>query len=56
VIVFLDGGTIRSIANGRGSKDTARSAGEAAFVPHNPDPHTEEAVGGSLRAVIVELK
>ena len=50
VIVFLDGGTIRS-----GSKDTIRSAGEVAYLPRDVEPHAEEAVQGSPRAVIVEL-
>ncbi len=50
VIVFLEGGTIRS-----GSKDTARSFGEVFYIPHSADPHTEEAVRGSPHAVIVEL-
>ena len=56
VVVFLDGGTIRTIADGGGSRDVERSAGEVAYVPHGADPHTEEAVRGSPRAVIVELK
>jgi quercetin dioxygenase-like cupin family protein len=56
VIVFLDGGTIRSIAGAGGAKDTTRSAGEVAYLPHTSDPHTEEAVQGSQRAVIIELK
>ena len=50
VIVFLEGGTIRS-----GSTDIARSTGEVAYIPRNPDPRTEEAVQGSPHAVIVEL-
>lgn len=50
VIVFLDGGTFRS-----GSKDTTRSAGEVAYLPHDVEPHAEEAVQGAPRAVIVEL-
>jgi quercetin dioxygenase-like cupin family protein len=56
VIVFLEGGTIRSIADRGTSKDTTRSAGEVAYVPHSKDPRTEEAVRGSPRAVIVEVK
>jgi quercetin dioxygenase-like cupin family protein len=56
VMVFLDGGTIRSSADTGAAKDTTRSAGEVAYFPHSAVPHTEEAVGGSPRAVIVELK
>ena len=50
VIVFLEGGTIRS-----GSKDTTRSPGEVVYVPHSSDPHFEEAVRGSPHALIVKL-
>ena len=56
VIVFLDGGTIRSIFGGGGSKDSARSPDEVVYSPHSAEPQTEEAVLGSPRAVIVELK
>lgn len=56
VMVFLDGGTIRFLADQGRSKDTARSASEVVYIPHNTEPHTEEAVRGSPRAVIVELK
>jgi len=50
VIVFLDGGTIRS-----GSNETARNAGEVVYVPHSTNPDTEEALRGSPHAVIVKL-
>ena len=56
VIVFLDGGTIRSTGDRGRSKDTTRSASEVVYVPHNAEPHSEEAVRGSPRGVIVELK
>jgi hypothetical protein len=56
VIVFLDGGTIRSIEDRGESNDITRSAGEVAYFAHTPDPHTEEAVQGLPRAVIVVLK
>jgi quercetin dioxygenase-like cupin family protein len=56
VIVFLDGGTIRSVTNGGQSKDMTRQANEVAYLPHNAVLQTEEAVQGSPRAVIVEFK
>ena len=56
VTVFLEGGRIRSIAEQGGTKDTTRRAGEVVYSLHSPDPHTEEAVEGSPRAVIIELK
>jgi quercetin dioxygenase-like cupin family protein len=56
LMVFLDGGTIRSIADRGRSKDTTRSASEVVYSPHNAEPHSEEAARGSPRAVIVELK
>ena len=56
VIVFLDGGTIRSTPDRGKFKDTTRSVSEVVYIPHNAEPPTEEAVRGSPRAVIVELK
>ena len=56
VIVFLDGGTIRSVTNRGESKDTTRNANEVVYFPRNDVSHNEEAVQGSPRAVIVELK
>jgi quercetin dioxygenase-like cupin family protein len=56
VIVFLVGGTIRSVTNRGESKDTTRQANDVVYFPHNTVLHTEEAVQGSPRAVIVELK
>jgi hypothetical protein len=56
VIVFLDGGTIRSISDQGVSTETTRSAGEVAYFPRTAGSHTEEAVRGSPHAVIVELK
>jgi predicted metal-dependent enzyme (double-stranded beta helix superfamily) len=56
VIVFLEGGTVRSIADRGGSEDSARSPDEVVYSPHSADPRTEEAVRGSPRAIIVELK
>jgi hypothetical protein len=60
VIVFLDGGTIRSTADLGRSKAATSSAGEVAYVPHSVDPHTEEAVrvpprAGDRRIEIVSL-
>jgi len=56
VTVFLEGGTIRYVADKDGSKDTTRSAGEVVYFSHSQEAHTEEAILGSPRAVIVELK
>ncbi len=56
VIVFLEGGSIRSITSRGESMDTIRRANEVVYFPHNAVLHTEEAVQGSPRAVIVELK
>jgi hypothetical protein len=56
VIVFLDGGTIRSISDQGVPNETTRSAGEVAYVPRIAGFHTEEAVRGTPHAVIVELK
>ncbi|MGD1093254.1 MAG: hypothetical protein ABSB35_14840 [Bryobacteraceae bacterium] len=56
VIVFLDGGTIRSISDQGVSNDITRSAGEVAYFPRSAGAYTEEAVRGSPHAVIVELK
>jgi len=56
VTVFLGGGTIRSIADGGKPKDTARSPGEVVYSAHSTSAHSEEAVIGSPRAIIVELK
>jgi quercetin dioxygenase-like cupin family protein len=56
VLVFLDGGVIRLATDNRGFKDAARSPDEVLYSPHNADRKTEEAVRGSPRAIIVELK
>lgn len=55
VTVFLDGGTIRSDGNG-GPMDTVRKSGEAFYMAHGVPAHTEEALNGVPRAIIVELK
>jgi hypothetical protein len=56
VMVFLEGGTIRSVADSGEATEAVREAGEAVYLPRRAAPHTEEAVSGSPRAVIVELK
>lgn len=56
VIVFLDGGTVRSNSDRGGSKDSTRSPDEVVYSTHGAEPQTEEAVRGSPRAIIVELK
>jgi quercetin dioxygenase-like cupin family protein len=56
VMVFLEGGTIRSISDQNGSKDAAVRAGEVMYSIHGGDARTEEAIQGSPRAIVVELK
>jgi quercetin dioxygenase-like cupin family protein len=56
VIVFLDGGTIRFISGRGGFKETAGSPDQVVYSPRNADPQAEEAVQGSPRAIIIELK
>jgi hypothetical protein len=56
VLVFLDGGVVRSVTDSGSSNDTARSPDEVVYIPHGADTKTEEAVRGSPRAIIVELK
>lgn len=56
VTVFLEGGTIRYLADQGGARDTVRSAGEVVYSSHSQAAHTEEAIHESPRAVIVELK
>jgi quercetin dioxygenase-like cupin family protein len=54
VTVFLEGGTIRS--EGSSPNTTSRSAGAVIYSPRGSTAHNEEAVTGSPRAIIVELK
>ena len=56
VTVFLDGGTIRSVTGEGRPKDTVWRQGEVFYSADGIDEHTEQAVSGSPRAVIVELK
>lgn len=56
VVVFLEGGTIRSVGDDRGSRETARAAHEVVYSSANPEPYAEAAVVGSPRAVVIELK
>lgn len=56
VTVFLDGGTIRSTTDQGDAKDTVRNHGDVVYTAHEMKAHTEQAVKGSPRAVIVELK
>jgi hypothetical protein len=56
VTVFLEGGTIHSVtAQGR-AKDTVRKSGDVVYSAQGIEAHTEQAMSGSPRAVIVELK
>ena len=56
VTVFLEGGTIRTAGDRGAAQDTVRSAGEAVYSSASADAHTEEALRGSPRAVIIEIK
>jgi quercetin dioxygenase-like cupin family protein len=56
VTVFLESGTIRSVTAQDDVKDTVRNAGEAVYSARNTETHTEEAVTGPVRAVIIQLK
>ena len=52
--VFVDGGTIRTTANGKQETHTVAFK-NARFVPRGR-VDTEEAVSGSPRAIVIELK
>jgi hypothetical protein len=56
VTVFLTGGTIRSVDAQGASRDIVRKPGDAVYAAHGPQTHTEEALGGSVRAIVVQLK
>jgi quercetin dioxygenase-like cupin family protein len=56
VTVFLDGGTIHSVTGQGEAKNTVRSPGEVVYSVVGTEALTEQAVSGSPRAVIVELK
>jgi quercetin dioxygenase-like cupin family protein len=56
VLVFLDGGVIRSVTDKGVSKDSLRGSDEVVYSLHSTDRESEEAVRGSPRAIIVELK
>jgi hypothetical protein len=55
VTVFLDGGTIQSTINGN-RREVGRKPGEAVYAAHGTAAPVEEAVSGSPRAIVVELK
>jgi hypothetical protein len=54
--VFLNGGVIRSIANGVPNRPLKRSAGEVFVTSRIDIPHEEEQVEGLPRAIWVEFK
>jgi predicted metal-dependent enzyme (double-stranded beta helix superfamily) len=56
VTVFLAGGTIRSLTALGDVKDTVRSPGDVVYSARSAETRTEEAVTGSVRAIIVQLK
>ena len=55
VAVYLDAGTVRSIALSGEVAATPRSAGDAVFIPRGR-AHIEECIDGPRRDIIVELK
>jgi hypothetical protein len=56
VVLFLEGGTIRSSAGEGGTKEVVRKQGEVVYLPHTSEAHTDTAVNGSPRIIVVELK
>ncbi len=56
VAVFLEQGTMRATAGGREIWKANRQRGQAVYSPRSADVYSEEAVSGTPRAVIVELK
>lgn len=55
VVVFVEAGKLRSTPPGGEAQVTARRFGEVSFNPRNRT-HSEEAVEGTPRAIIIELK
>jgi hypothetical protein len=55
VAVYLDAGTVRSIALSGETTATPRMAGDAVFIPRGR-AHIEECLDGPRRDVIIELK
>jgi hypothetical protein len=56
VAVFLTGGSIRLVDTKGASKDVERKPGDVVYTAHGPESHTEEAVSGAPRAIVVQLK
>ena len=55
VAVYLDGGTVRSIALNGETAATPRLAGDTVFIPRGR-AHIEECIDGPRRDIIIELK
>ena len=55
VAIYLDAGTVRSIASSGEITATPRVAGETVFIPRGR-AHIEECVDGPRRDIIIELK
>jgi quercetin dioxygenase-like cupin family protein len=55
VAVYLDAGTVRSIALSGESTATPRAAGDTVFIPRGR-AHIEECIAGPRRDIIIELK
>jgi quercetin dioxygenase-like cupin family protein len=55
VAVYLDAGTVRSIALSGETTATPRSAGDTVFIPRGR-AHIEECIDGPRRDIIIELK
>ena len=53
--VYLDAGTVRSIALSGETTATPRLAGDAVFIPRGR-AHIEECIDGPRRDIIIELK
>jgi hypothetical protein len=56
VTVFLTGGTIRSTDAKGTAMSVERKPGDVVYAAHGPETRSEEAVSGSPRAIVVQLK
>lgn len=55
VEVFLDGGTLSATHEGQ-TVNVARKSGDVIYIPHGARANIENALAGSPRAIIVQLK
>lgn len=56
VAVFLESGTIRSATDRGATRDTVRSFGEVVYSSHGRNAYSREAVRGTPRLVIIQIK